>query len=252
LAGYSTETVGQGASLSAGGFPNPTLTSQVPVGSTANAIVSGNIQYVIEVVPNNGATSPSPVLVGVNSIGSISINTTGTPNDAGLFSLVQLQLSSDLTGDAVFNDVASIVYNASLTGSGGCTTSNDSTAHGVATVSVSVNCGGSSASGGFDETGSYSIFTNEPFLVTLNADLNLGTDNGSNLNPEFLKGGTVEGLATVDPVFTVPNGFTLEISPGAGDSPAVSEVPEPASLALLGTALAGFCFLRRRRNRTAA
>jgi hypothetical protein len=248
LAGYSTETVGQGASLTAGGFPNPTMTAKVPIGSTANAIVNDTLEYVIEVVPNSGASGNSPVLLGVNSIGSISIKTVGISpgdptNDANQFSLVQLQLSSDLSGTQVFNDIANIDYSAGTT-STGCVTSNASGAKGVATESVSVSCGASSATGGFDETGSYTIQTNDPYLVTLQTLLAIGTDNGGDLN--LSRGGTVEGVATVDPIFTVPDGYTLELSPGVGNSAAVSAVPEPGSLALLSSGLLPIVWLRRR------
>src|SRR5580658_7319322 len=87
LSGFSTETVGAGAFVSANGFGSPILTANVPTNS-ANADISGDLQYLIEV---SGASGP--VSLGVNSIGSISVNTSGTSpgdptNDASLFSLV--------------------------------------------------------------------------------------------------------------------------------------------------------------------
>jgi hypothetical protein len=242
LSGFSTETVGAGANLTASGFSSPTLTSSVPT-SVANAIVQGNLQYLIEVVGAAG-----PVSLGVNSTGSISIDTTGPSNDANLFSLVQLQLASDESGTIVFNDTASVVYSADFNPETGCTTSNSSTATstiaGVATVSASPACGGSTASGGFDDTNSYTIQTNALYLVTMQADLAIGSDNGSDLSQPT--NGTVEGLATVDPIFTVPAGYTLELSSGVGNGVASVSVPEPSAVGLLAGALILLGVMRRR------
>jgi hypothetical protein len=249
LSGFSTETVGTGANLTATGFSSPILTSSVPT-SPANAIVDGELEYLIEVA---GATGP--VSLGVNSVGSISVSTAangpGDPsNDANLFTLVQLALESDESGTAVFNDEVSIVYNAGTTNTGGCNVGNSSTATstipGVATLgAVSVSCGGSSASGGFDDTNSYIIQANSLYLVVMQADLSIGTDNAGDLTPPPANG-TVEGLATVDPIFTVPNGFTLELSSGVGNT--VASSPEPATWVMFaaGMGLLGVAAGRRR------
>ena len=242
LSGFSAETVGAGANLTASGFSSPILTSSVPT-SVANAIVLGNLEYLIEVVGPAG-----PVSLGVDSTGSISIDTTGPSNDASFFSLVQLQLSSDESGTVVFNDTAEVVYSANFDPVTGCTTSNHSTATstiaGVATVSASPACGGSTASGGFDDTNSYGIQTNALYLVTMQAALNIGSDNGSDLSQPT--NGTVEGLATVDPIFTVPDGYTLELSSGVGNGPESVSVPEPGAAALLAGALILLGAMRRR------
>jgi hypothetical protein len=248
LSGFSTETVGAGAFLTASGFSSPTLTSDVPT-STANAADQGELEYLIEAV---GATGP--VSLGVDSTGSISIDTTGSSNDAILFTLVQLELLSDESGTPVFNDEASLVYSAGFDPTTGvCTTSNSSTATstiaGVATVSASPSCGGSTGSGGFDDTNSYIIQANSPYLVVMQADLTIGTDNGSDLTPPPPTTGTVEGVATVDPIFTVPGGYTLELSSGVGN--AASSTPEPATWVMFaaGMGLLGMA-ARRRRGRS--
>ena len=60
-------------------------------------------------------------------------------------------------------------------------------------------------------------------------------------------------LAFADPMITVPSGFTLELSPGVGNSsPALGPpAPEPGSFTLLGIAAvcSGFHIWRRRRQR---
>ena len=232
LSGFTTETVGTGAFFTASGFSSPTITSDVTT-SVANAIDDGELQYLIEVA---GATGP--VSLGVNSIGSISIDTTGPSNDAIAFSLVQLELESDESGSAVFNDYASFDYQADYDPeNGSCSIYNNSIASstipGVATLSVSPACGGSTASGGFDETNLYTVQANSLYLVIMQADLSIGSDNGSNLNQP--SNGTVEGIATVDPIFTVPNGYTLELSSGVGNSVALS--PEPATWIMFATGM---------------
>ena len=244
LSGFSTETVGAGASLSASGFSSPTLTASVPL-STANAIDDGELEYLFEVVGAAG-----PVSLGVNSVGSISVSTVANStvppgNDANLFTLIQFQIESDSSGTAVLNDKASITYSASTNDNGTCTTSNGSTQTGVATVSASVACGASSASGGFDDTGTYTIQANAVYLVIMQADLSIGTDNGSGLSAPG-QNGTVQGLATVDPILTVPSGYSLILSPGVGNS-AASAVPEPASWTMLAAGIGLLMVAKRRR-----
>jgi hypothetical protein len=249
LSGFSAETVGEGANISASGLSSPILTSSVPLGG-ANADIGGNLQYLIEVV---GATGP--VSLGVNSTGSISVTTTGTSpgdptNDANPFTLIQLQLSSDSSGTPVFNDEVSIVYNAGTNNQGACssiadTSSATSTIAGVATLSANtVNCGGATVSGGFHDTNSYTIQANALYVVTLQAFLDIGTDN----NGLAQGSGTVQGLATVDPIFTVPNGYTLELSSGVGNGvQATSGVPEPATWTTLAGGMGLLIAAKRRR-----
>lgn len=255
LSTYTTETVGTGAFVSASGFNSPTLTADVPT-SVANAIVLGNLQYLLEVVPTTGPSGG--VLLGVNSTGSISVNTSGTSpgdptNDANEFTLIQLQLSSDSSGTPVFNDEVSIVYNAGTNNQGACvniqnTSAASSTIAGVATLNTnSVTCGSSSVSGGFHDTNSYTVQTGDLYVVTMEAALAVGCDNPGGLSGPPPPACTVEGLATVDPIFTVPSGYTLELSSGVGNSAQTSGVPEPATWTMLAAGM-GFLIVAKRRR----
>jgi hypothetical protein len=111
-----------------------------------------------------------------------------------------------------------------------------------------IGCGGSSVSGGFNETGSYSISTNSLYEVVMIEMLQVGTDNnGLAQGP-----GTVQANAFIDPTFTVPAGFQIDLSPGVGNS----STPEPGTWAMLsaGIGLLAAAKVRRvnRSNRVSA
>jgi hypothetical protein len=245
LAGFSTETVGEGAFVSASGTSSPILTSEVPAGEGANAIANAELTYLIEVVPTSG--NPATVQLGVSSTGSLSVETNGgTLGSDNANALVQLQLESDISGTPVFNDSVGIVYNAGLTSppTVTCIAVNNSPAPTGAGVlnSVSPSCGASSGSGGFTESGSYTISTNTLYLVVMQTNLTVGTSN----NGDAVGTGTVQGLSTVDPIFTVPNGFTLELSSGVGNG-SQGAVPEPATWTMLAAGM-GLLILAKRRG----
>jgi len=90
-----------------------------------------------------------------------------------------------------------------------CSTQNDSFTQGNGVVSSpGVNGatltapGESYMFGGFNESGTYKISTNTIYQVELVTNVSVS-------------GGT--GTAYIDPVITVPEGYTLELSPGVGD-----------------------------------
>lgn len=245
LSGFpGTQTVGEGAFVTVSASPFPTLTSEVPTAG-ANAAIAAELEYYIEVVPINGNLTQTPVLLGVSAIGSDTVTTTGGPgasNNAN--ALLELQLQSNESGTDVFNDSVSLIYSAGNSAS--CSTSNTSSVIGAGVLgAASVACSGSNASGRFTESGSYTIDSNAIYGVVMNANLTVGTSNDGLAQG----GGTVQGIISLDPTFSVPAGYTLELSPGVGNSP--SATPEPATWTMLSAGL-GFLILamQRRVNRT--
>lgn len=255
LSGFpGPEVVGLGASIGATGFPFPTLTSQVP-GSGANADLMAQLSYLIEVVPIGGGSSTSPVELGVSATGSASLATSsGTFLSNNGNSLLGLALLSNSSGTAVFSDSVTINYSASTNNDGSCNVQNNSRTNGLGVIASGgvVSCGASSMSGGFTESTSYTVLANTAYEVVMTANLALGTsNNGLAQGP-----GSVSGTVFVDPLFTVPNGFQLILSPGVGNSAITSGVPEPKTWATLAVGL-GILFainVRRitRSNRAAA
>ncbi len=240
LSGFSGPVfAGEGISVSATGFPFPTLTSTVPL-SGANAIIDAELTYLIEVVPNDGSSTVAPVQIGVNAVGSDFATTIGLENSANAD--VELALLSDSSGTPVFDDAADILYNPGMA-NGICVPGNSSNTRGAGFISpaplgtAGINCGGSSVSGGFNETGSYSISSNLLYEVVMNETVTVGTgNNGLGQGP-----GTVQGNSFIDPIFTVPNGYQLELSSGVGNSNAA---PEPGAWMLVAAGLALLAFTR--------
>ena len=189
LSGYSgTQTVGEGANVTITGSPLPSVNSQVPT-SGANAIITAELNYLIEVVPVDGDPNVVPVQLGVNAVGTTSASTVanssptigGGLNDAADF--LQLALLSDSSGTAVFSDTVTLQYVIGLSNQGVCSDSNTSTTTGAGFISnVSLSCGGSSASGGINETGSYSISANDLYEVVMIANITVATQNDGNAN----------------------------------------------------------------------
>jgi hypothetical protein len=232
-----TQTVGEGSYVTATGTPLPTLSSQVPT-SGASAIISAELLYYIEVVPLNGNTNVAPVQLGVNAVGTTSAETVantasiigGGLNDAADF--LQLQLSSNSSGTAVFDDFVRIQYVNGTNNQGQCTTSSNTsaTSGGGYISAASIGCGGSSVSGGIDETGSYLISSNSVYVVALQANINVSTTNDGNAQGS----GSVQASEFIDPAFTAPAGYEVLTSNGIGNT---SSVPEPGTSIMLAAGL---------------
>jgi hypothetical protein len=237
-----TQTVGQGAFVSANGVGLPSLTDQLPT-SSANVLNTAQMYYFLEVVPLNGNTNVTPVQLGVIGSGTTSVETSsnGTPdpgnlpsglNDAANF--LGLSLLSESSGSAVFSDTVILQYvNGYIYSNGvivGCDSSNTSTTSGAGFITgVTTGCSGSSASGGINENGTYSISTNSIYRVVMTANITVGTGNDGNANGS----GVIQAAEFVDPSFTVPNGYQLVLSDGFGNG----DVPEPGTWATLAAGL---------------
>jgi hypothetical protein len=190
------------------------------------------------------------VLLGVNGTGSSAVNTTGNgthgqpSNDAGTF--LGLEVTSNSGGGVVFQDRVILQYEAGINDDLSCSPENTSPAPLGAGVlgAATVSCGASSASGGINETGSYMISTNQVYDVTLETNITVGTANDGNASGA----GTVEGIVTMDPNFTVPAGYTLVLSAGVGNGvQGQSGVPEPATWTMLAAGM-GLLIAAKRRS----
>jgi hypothetical protein len=160
-----------------------------------------------------------------NSIG-------GGLNDASDF--LQLALLSDSSGTAVFSDTVNIHYVNGFTDNThtACDSINTSTTSGAGFISgISLSCGGSSASGGINETGSYSISSNSLYDVVMIANIMVGTQNDGLAQGS----GSVQASEFIDPAFTVPAGYMLLLSPDIGNG--LSAVPEPETWTMLAAGL---------------
>jgi len=242
LSGFpGTLTAGLGTSVTASGFPFPTLSDQAPA-SGANVQNAAEITYLLEVVPIGGGTTQSPVQIGVNAVGTTSATTvsnvyqpTGFPEENSASNTVQLELLAP-GGDAVFLDSAVLAYTAGNSGTSTCTISNTSSAQGLGVVSTpgvggaSVGCASSYMFGGFTENGSYSILTNVVYEVAMLANITVGCSNDGLAHGA----GSCAASASVDPIFTVPSGFQLVLSPGVGNG---ATAPEPGTWVMLAAGI---------------
>ncbi|MBR0688627.1 PEP-CTERM sorting domain-containing protein [Bradyrhizobium manausense] len=76
----------------------------------------------------------------------------------------------------------------------------------------------------FHVDGTYTFNTNTPYAVDMEASVGNGT-----------------ATAMIDPMFTAPPGYTIEISPGIGNS--ISAVPEPSTWAMMILGFLGVGFM---------
>lgn len=223
------------STTSASGMLVPSLSSQVTSGF--NVANSAQEVYYFEVM---GASGPVSVQVSAtgSTTASTSLSSSATQNVNTLASLVIYQSST-----AVVFDTVSLIYSDSLQVGGPCIisdTSSSSTTGTGATSSVSsssgIGCTSSNMTGGFSESGSYIFAANTVEEVILTANITAGTTTGDN--------GTVAATASVDPIITVPAGYTLVESAGIGNGAAAT--PEPGTWMLAAASLALMCALKRR------
>jgi hypothetical protein len=221
---------GLGSSVTALGFPSPTL-SAVVKGSTGGG-ASAQLDYYFEVVPIGGGSTPAAVEVGIAAVGSTSSSTAGALQSGN--TTVQLVLSG-AAGTGV-DDEANVFYGVSCSIT--CSTFDSSSTLGSGFVSTPgvgdavIAESGSLMTGGFNESGTYSEFTNTVYKVALVENIQSAGSGGSSAS------------ASIDPIITVPLGFELELSAGVGNA---SAVPEPQTWAVLAAGIAVLIAAKRRK-----
>ncbi|HEY1782415.1 MAG TPA: PEP-CTERM sorting domain-containing protein [Roseiarcus sp.] len=98
------------------------------------------------------------------------------------------------------------------------------------------------AAGGFAESfnldTTYTTQADSPFVVSMQVSASSGNDET----------GSGSATAELDPIFSVPIGYSIVFSPGVGNSPIAAGVPEPSTWALMTLGFAGLGFASWRRR----
>lgn len=226
------QMIAQSTTVTAAGTPSPTLTASMGNGGEAGTTLT----YFFEVVG-----SGSTVNIGVNSIGSLSTQTSTGGQPMGGNALQAVDAVEELLILGVLSDTATINYTISCSPTCG-QFGNMSNATGNGFVSTPgqngafINSASSNMFGGINESGNYTISTNTQYEVEM--ILNLQNIGSSGVAP------TASATGSIDPIITVPNGYTLELSPGVGNSAATT--PEPGTWALLTAGVAVLMAAKRR------
>jgi len=211
----------------ANGSPKVTAAASLVTG-VGGTITDSSLTYYFEVIPDQGQGALTPVTVGLTANGEISgsstspVNGFDSLNGANVTAQFLISNTLDETAQAYFSYVCVLSDND-------CSQSENSS-----TSNVTVHMGPTSTySGGFNLVDQpLDLITDHPYQVIMTAEMSLSGAPGS-------------AMASVDPMITVPVGYTLDLSPG------ISGVPEPATWAsmLVGLGLVGG--LARRRRATA-
>jgi len=212
----------------ANGSPKVTTSASIVTG-VGGIVTSSILTYYFEIVPDQGQGALTPVTVGLNATGGISGSTTSPPSTYD--SLNGAKVFAELTIANTFDELAEAdySYDCVLADDYCGQTSNSSTSN------VEVNLGPTSTfSGGFHLVDTpLALVTDHPYQVFLTAEMSLGSYPGT-------------ATAFVDPMFEVPDGYTLVLSPGISNG-----VPEPATWAMMLVGLGGLGAVLRRRRATA-
>jgi hypothetical protein len=199
---------GNSSTVTAALTPSPSLSmSTTSAGSaTANATAGASAQvlltYQFEVVSQSGAGGTAQITV--NSVGTASAAATGSSLTAN--ALTQLIIGGVIPG----SDEAQLQFSCA---NGGCANGNVTQGAGfIPVVSTSAE------TGGFNETGTYTVNLGEVYTVDLNEYLNC--DGATSACSSSIASVTI----------TVPAGDQLLLSPGAGNSaPALVSAILPSS-----------------------
>ena len=218
----------QYAIATANGSPEVTTSASVVTG-VGGVIPSSILYYYFEIVPDLGQGALTPVTVDLNAKGGISGSTTSPPSTYD--SLNGANVIAQLTIANTFNELAQADYDyVCILSDNNCgQTSNSSTSN------VTVKLGPTSTfSGGFDLVNApLGLITDHPYQVILTTEMSLGDYPGT-------------ATAFVDPMITVPEGYTLVLSPGISQG-----VPEPATWATMLVGFGAVGALARRRRAAA-
>jgi hypothetical protein len=192
------------------------------VGSTET---SGALDYRFRVVNDADPNLAAHITVGLSGVGSISGSAASPPSayayDNGAHVTAQLGVNY------VYNEEAEAEFSHyCVIATGACQDSNSSTSN----VTVQYGAAASTYSGGFTLTEQpLALISGEIYTVSM--AISLGLSDGS-------------AYATVDPTFTLPAGYSLELSPGVSNG----AVPEPAAWALMLVGVGGVGALARHRR----
>jgi PEP-CTERM motif len=213
----------------------PSLNVVGDYGCCSGGLASGNLDYYFEVVNSTAPGSVSPVTVGVTASGGVSGSATANtadPNDYGVSVLAQAQLLITAgPGSSVVDELAQTNAGYQCV-SGACAGDLNST-----TSNVTVDFGATTTfSGGFS-------LKDEPITID--------TDTVYEVELYAAVGGDpiIDERAYIDPMITMPAGYSLELS--AGILNGTQPIPEPSTWAMMLAGFAGLGFLGLTRARKA-
>ena len=212
----------------ASGSPKVTASASTVTG-VGGTLTDSSLTYYFEIIPDEGQGALTPVTVGVTALGEISGSTTSPPSTFD--SLNSANVTAEFSIAYTFNEIAQAYYGYSCE----LSDSDCSQTYNESTPNVTVNLGPTSTfSGVFSlQDAPLALITDHPYEVTLTAEMSLGD------YPGF-------ATASVDPMITVPAGYSLELSPGISEG-----VPEPATWTTLLVGFGGLGAVMRRRRASA-
>jgi hypothetical protein len=215
------------------------------VDSTGETDVSAQISTEIE-----SATASASITVTLSPLPGLtaSVSTVSDGTNSGADAIVQVTYHVEIVGEPGLVDLGvQASSSASSSGSGGGTTELQLIGLPGPTIdgpseeyNFETDTQGGAAAGGFPESFSvnttYTTQADMPFAVSMLVSAGSG-------NPSV---GSGSATTILDPFFSVPDGYSIELSPGVGNT-----VPEPSSWAMMLLGFAGLGFVGYRRTRKA-